>query len=898
MSLTSRVAALWRNLTRSDRVEREIDDELHATFDLLVDEKTRAGMRPDAARRAAAIELGGFEAVKEQVRDARAGASLDSLLQDVRYAARTLRRTPMFALTAALSLGIGIAGSAVVFSLADGYLFRYPRGIANPDRLAEVGRTDSGDGGGSYNGEGFDTFSYPNYLDYRARQTVFDGLAAYHVGGLARFGLGLGDDAVQVPGAYVSANFFDVLGVQMARGRAFLPDDERLDRPTTVAVISHRLWQTQFEGAPDIIGRAVRLNGRPFTIVGVTQADFNGYSVEAQRLWVPITAYPDGDDLKRVALRGRQWLMGIGRLQPGVTIEQARDEVARIGEALRREFPDENRRHGVGVAPAGSIPVDVRRIVNRFVALLSALVGLVLLIACFNATGMLLARGVTRAPELGMRLALGAARMRVVRLLVVESLSVSLAGAIVGLGVAWGVIGLVERAIPLMPNFAFSIDLGIDWRVIAFSFVLAAVTGLASGLGPALAATRVELASTLNRDRAGGAPRLRARSMFVVAQVALSVLLVVCALLLTRSIRHASQIDPGFRVAGVEVIGLNHRLGGYDTERGRAFAEALMARIQSLPGLEAAASARVVPLTMEREGGRFWLPGEFGSERAIDGSQNIVTPGFFRTVGLELLAGRNFEETDRPGAPAVAIVNETLARRAWRGENAVGKRILVGASRRPVDVIGVVRDAKYRTIGESPTPFFYVPAAQRYEPISWILVRSTGPSLIPQVRAVIREMDPNLPVVQAGTLADMTAFTLFPQRLAAWLAAIVSMIGVFLAALGVYGHRRLQCEPANPRNRHPGGAGSCPPAGPAVDPRARGPPRVGGDRARRRRGRARHRSPRRHALRGSPAGPRLVRRGRRRVRRARADRQPHPGQPRGVGQSGRRVAGAVSPTRV
>jgi predicted permease len=787
VSLTSRAAALWRNLTRSERVERDLDAELHATFDLLVDEKTRAGMRPADARRAAAIELGGLEAVKEQVRDVKAGASLDSVLQDVRYAARTLGRTPMFVATAALSLGIGIAGSAVVFSVADALLLRYPSGIANPARLAEVGRTDSGEGGDIYGGEGFDTFSYPNYLDYRARQTVFEELAAYHVGGLARFGLGLGADAVPVPGAYVSANFFDVLGVQMARGRGFLPEDERLDQPTTVTVISHRLWQTQFKGTPDIVGRAVRLNGRPFTIVGVARAEFRGYAVDDQRLWVPITAYPDGNDLRRVALRGRQWLMGIGRLKPGVTIEQASDEMSRIAGALQREFPDENRRHGLSVQSAGAIPVDLRPVMTRFIALLSALVGLVLLIACFNATGMLLARGVTRAPELGMRLALGAARTRVVRLLVVESLIVSLGGAIVGLGVARGVIGLIERAIPLLPNFALSFNLSIDWRVMAFSLGLAMVTGLASGLGPALAATRVELAATLNRDRAGGAPRLRARSIFVVAQVALSVLLVVCALLLTRSIRHATRIDPGFRIAGVEVIGLNHRLGGYDAERGRLFADALMARIQSLPGLEAAGSARVVPLTMEREGGRFWLPGEVGTDRAIDGSQNIVTPGFFRTIGLELLAGRNFDETDRAGAPAVAIVNETLARRAWHGENAIGKRILVGASRRPIDVIGVVRDAKYRTIGESPAPFFYVPAAQRYEPISWILVRPTGPSLIPRVRELVREMEPNLPVVQAGTLAEMTAFTLFPQRLAAWLAAIVSAIGVFLAALGVYG---------------------------------------------------------------------------------------------------------------
>jgi predicted permease len=260
-------------------------------------------------------------------------------------------------------------------------------------------------------------------------------------------------------------------------------------------------------------------------------------------------------------------------------------------------------------------------------------------------------------------------------------------------------------------------------------------------------------------------------------------------------------MDPGFRLAGVEVIGLNLRLGGYDSNRGRNFADALMSRIESLPGIEAAASARVVPLTQEREGGRFWLPGEFGDERAIDASQNIVTPGYFRTLGLQLLAGRNFDAGDRAGAPAVAIVNETLARRAWPAEDPVGKRILLGGSRRPVEVVGVVRDAKYRTIGESPTPFFYVPAAARYEEIMWILMRPTSPSLVPQVRSVIRDMDPDLPVVQAAPLAEMTAFTLFPQRLAAWLATIVGAIGVFLAALGVYG---LAAYHANLRTREIG----------------------------------------------------------------------------------------------
>jgi predicted permease len=265
------------------------------------------------------------------------------------------------------------------------------------------------------------------------------------------------------------------------------------------------------------------------------------------------------------------------------------------------------------------------------------------------------------------------------------------------------------------------------------------------------------------------------------------VLLVVSALLLGRSVRNAASIDPGFDVDGIDVVGLNLRLGGYDVTRGRAFWAALVPRLEALPGVSAAAAARVVPLSGEREGGRAWLPEDFGDDHAIDASQNIVTPGYFKTIGLRLVAGRALTQSDRADSPAVAVVNETLARRAWPGETAVGKRLVLGASRRPIEIVGVVRDVKYRTLGERETPFFYVPATQRYENIMWLLIRRRGDSVVPQVQALIHQIDPNLPVVQAASLSDLTAFTLFPQRMAAWLAAIVSAIGVLLAALGVYG---------------------------------------------------------------------------------------------------------------
>jgi predicted permease len=477
--------------------------------------------------------------------------------------------------------------------------------------------------------------------------------------------------------------------------------------------------------------------------------------------------------------------MGIGRLKPGVTIEQARAEMARIGGDLQREYPNDNRRHGVGVEPAGTVPVSLRPVVSRFVGLLFALVGLVLLIATFNVAGMLLTRAINRAGEIGVRLALGAPRHRVVRLLVIDSLLVSIGGGIAGLAGAWLGVRVVERTIPLLP-IPIVLDLAIDWRVIAFSLAIAFLSGVGSSLLPAMVATRHDLAATITAEAGRQTQRLRIRSLFVTAEIAVSVLLVVCALLLGRSVRIAGGIDPGFAVDRIEVVGVDLRLGGYDVPRGRVLAEELLSRIEALPGLEAAAIARVVPLTGEREGGRFWLPGEYGDDRAIDASQNIVTPGYFRVLGLPLIAGRNFDRSDRAGAPAVAIVNETLARTAWPQENAVGKRLLIGVSRRPIEVVGVVRDAKYRTVGEHPTPFFYVPAAQRYESTIWMLLRPTDASVIGRVRSVIHDSDPGLPVIAAGSLKALTAFTLFPQRLAAWLATLVGAIGVLLAMIGLY----------------------------------------------------------------------------------------------------------------
>ena len=702
--------------------------------------------------------------------------------RDLRLATRTLRGSPMFALTAMLSLAIGIGGTAVIFGVVDAYLIRPWPGIADPERLVEVGRVDM-EGPGPSEADGFSTFSYPNYQDYLERQRVFQGLAASRPDTV---GLGDGTSAIRVSGAYVSANYFSVLGTPMALGRSFQPEDAEPTVPATVSIISYRLWRAQFGGDANVVGRTVQLNGRPFTIVGVAAAGFNGHDIAQASVWMPLTAFPDGDNLRRFARRGQQWLMGIGRLKDDVSAAQARAEMSRIASDLAREYPDDNRRHGLAVEPAAALPVDGRSPISRFMALFAALTGIVLLVACTNVGGMVLARGVSRAREMAVRLALGAERPRLVRLLIAESVMVALAGSALGLLVAWQGLRLLGRLGPILP-IELAYDVQIDWRITAFSIGIGALTVILCGLLPAVQTTRIDLSSAIKPTSSGGPRRLRARQVLLTAQVALSMLLVVTAVLLGRSLTNANAIDPGFTLEGVDAAEFDLRLGGYEPAGRRAFFDEVMARVQRMPGLESAALARVVPLTGEREGGRVWLPGEQGDDRAITVSRNFVSPDYFRLLRIPLLRGRVFDERDRAGAPEVAVVNETMAKRTWPGQDPVGQLLLQGVSRRPLLVVGLVRDTKYRTLGEDPSPFVYISAAQTNEAIMRLLVRANGPSLLPQVRALVAELNPNLPLVYASTLTDLTAIVLLPHRLASWLAAVVAIVGAFLAAIGIYG---------------------------------------------------------------------------------------------------------------
>jgi putative ABC transport system permease protein len=709
---------------------------------------------------------------------------VDNMWPDVRHAARSLRASPLFALVSVLSLAIGISGTAIVFNIADAYLFQPRSGMRDVSRLVEVGRTDSTVGSGRYGGGDFDSFSYPNYLDYRERQTSFEGLAAIRVN--ATFGLGAeGSSPVRVTGAFVSADYFSVLGVVMQLGRPFRPDEDAASSPVTVAVLSDRLWRTSFGGDPSIVGRTIRVNGRPFTVIGVTTPSFSGHSLEVANMWIPLTAYPDGDDLRRFGRRDQQWLFGVGRLKDGVTAAQAQAELTRIARDLERDYPEDNARHGLGVAVLGPVPPGGRLIITRFVSMLFALVSVVLILACTNVGGMMLARGVNRTREIALRLALGAARRRVIRQLTIESLLVATLATIVGIGLTWLGIRALERAIPIL-RLDVVFGLGITWRVIGCAALAASLATIAAGLLPAVQTSGVDLATAIGRENR--TPRhLRTRQLLVVAQIAMAVVLAVCGVLLSRSLGNAMAIDPGFQRAGVDVVGLNLQLGGYDPKTGPAFAQDLLARVEALPSVASAAFARVVPLTGEAEGGRVWRVDDRADDRAISVNRNFVSPDYFRTIGLPLVAGRAFAASDRAGAPLVAIVNETFARRVWPGQNPVGQRLLAYASRRTLEVVGLARDAKYRTIGEGPQPFVYVPAAQAYDHVMWLLIRPRDSGAIADIRSLVTSVNPNLPLDRTATLMDMEAFTLFPQRLASWITGAIAVLGLFLAALGLYG---------------------------------------------------------------------------------------------------------------
>ena len=714
----------------------------------------------------------------------------DSWLQDLRYAVRLLRRNPLFALTAVLSLAIGIGANTTIFTIANALLFKPPLGVADASRLVDVGR--------SQDGQGFDNGSYPNYLDIRARNTVFSGIYAYRLGP-EPMSLRGKDGAERIYGEMVSTNYFNVLGTPPRIGRLFTSDDSEQPAATPLAVLSHRFWMRRFNGDPAIVGQTLVLNGRPLTVIGVTPEGFHGTTVLTSDLWVPVNMVGElASRLPPAILTSREsaWLVMGARLKPGVTVGQAQAELANIGRALEQEFPDANRGKGLRVVASSPVPGDGAP-VAAFMAVLMAIVMLVLAIACANVAGVLLARATTRRREIAVRLAIGAGRGRLIRQMLVESTLLFLIGGSGGLVLARLMTGALLSLLPAVP-LPIDVTLALDGRAVVFTLTLSLVAAILSGLAPAFHASRAEVVGALKSDTQGGPERIWLRHAFVVSQVALSIVLVVGAGLFARALQRASEIDPGFDPHGVELATLDLSLGGYTADTGRVFARELIRRVRETPGVQAAALSAVMPLGDRGIGlGGLAVPGVElrNGRRFFDVDWNVITPGYFATMKMALLTGRDFSDADREGTPSVVIVNETAARQWWPRQDALGKTLLQETGRpdapdavRTLTVVGVARDSKYRNLGEDPRPFVYVPIQQQYLSRTVIAARSAhGQRLAGELRALLASMNPNLPIVQALTFDAYSQLGLLPQRIAASVAGSLGLVGVLLAAIGIYG---------------------------------------------------------------------------------------------------------------
>jgi putative ABC transport system permease protein len=779
-----------RALFRHKSMEADLDNELRAHLERQVEKYVQSGLSVEEAKRQARLEFGGLDQVKEECRDARGVNLIQTTIQDLRYGLRQLRRSPAFTITGVLTLALGIGANSSIFSFLNAALLRPVPGIQNFDQLVGVYRFNV------YQGQpDFHTLSFPNFQDLRDKNTVFSGLFAYRDKSVD---LGGGGEAERVQGEMVTANYFDVLGVRIGRGRGFLPEEDTVQGASPVAVVSYALWERRFGSDPSLVGKTIQINGHSFTVVGITPNTFSGVEVGNRvDVWVRLAMAdevwpkPLGDWRHT---RDDNWLNAIGRLKPGVSLKQAQSAMNILARQLELAYPEANKEFNVGLYPRVGMEPGLRAELRSDLRLLMGIVALVLLIACANTANLVLTKSVTRRKEFAVRLAVGATRGRLIRQLLAESVLLGLLAGGAGLFLAlWGARSIA--AFPVVKNVFPALNPNPDLRVLGFTVLLATLTGIVFGVAPALQYSRQQLSVTLKEGQPqGGHGKSRMRSALVISQIALSLPLLIGAGLLARTFRNYLAINPGFEVKNILMMSFDVGLEGYSPAQGELFFKRLAGKLETLPGVRSAALTVVPPVRRDAWDTAVAVPGrELSRDRAwIAAHFSVVTPGYFETLGIPLLRGRGFGDEDGPDAPLVAIINETMARRLWPDRNPIGERFW--RSQKPgegpfLHVVGVVADSKYRSLGEKTDLFLYLPLAQKYEPYMTLLVRTAySPlSLLPSVRRTVHSLDSRLPMTDATTMSEHVELSLGEQRMMLTLAGIFGLLALVLGAVGIYG---------------------------------------------------------------------------------------------------------------
>lgn len=714
---------------------------------------------------------------------------MHTFLQDLRYGIRVLLKTPGVTAVALLALALGIGANTAIFTGVNAFLFR-TLPAPEPDQLVRLYESTEDRGATG-------SFSYPDFSEYRDQGSSFAEFVAEE---MAQAALSTENQNDVIWGQFVSGNYFDVLRINPTLGRPFAADEDRTPGTHAVVVISHRLWQRRFAADQNIVGKTIELNSRPFHVIGVAPEFFNGTNFGlALDFWVPMMMV---EDLKRdpglLAARNAQWLTILGRLKPGVTKEQAEAGMAAISQRLNQTYPNIRAKstRAIVLTEIDGRWDEATPVMKSASAIALVVSGLILLIACANVANLMLARAAARRKEIGVRLALGASRLRLLRQLLTESLLLSLLGGGLGLLLAYWVVDLMRGFVPVLPYEIVSDFFSIDERALGFTAVISLLTGIVFGLAPAWHASNPDIVPVLKNDvpgTLGGRRRLNLRNSLVVSQVALSLVVLLCGVLFIKSFRNAQKMDPGFVAEGVLLVSMNPELVGYEGEQSKDFFRRVLEQTTKLPGVEAASFSRLMPLgDSSNSSGPILKTGETlpagTSGRNI--MNNVVTPGHFKTLQIPMIAGRDFDARDHKDAPRVIIVNERMADMLWPGESAVGKQIFIGTGPRsgPIEVVGVVKTGKYRSLAEDPRPYYYYPMAQRGSGYMTLAVRTTGDprALINPIRSEILAIDRRIPLYAIRTINEHMTWPLWAPSLAATLSLAFGLVALLLSAVGLY----------------------------------------------------------------------------------------------------------------